>query len=61
MKYEDLKPGLPVRIAPDHTSGYGGRGGIVLDVGTFHLISEPWLWGFVDHVMIVSFPMFWEH
>ncbi|GIO33980.1 MULTISPECIES: hypothetical protein [Paenibacillus] len=39
MKLEDLKPGLPVRIADDHMSGFGGRGGIVLDVGTFRLIS----------------------
>ncbi|GIO46422.1 hypothetical protein [Paenibacillus azoreducens] len=45
MKYEDLKPGLPVRIAPDHTSGYGGRGGIVLDVGTFQLFSGEYRTG----------------
>ncbi|WP_160043107.1 hypothetical protein [Paenibacillus sp. USDA918EY] len=39
MKFEDLKPGLPVRIADGHKSGFGGRGGIVLDAGTFQLIS----------------------
>lgn len=39
MKFEDLKPGLPVRIADGHKSGFGGHGGIVLDVGTFQLIS----------------------
>ncbi|GIO34331.1 MULTISPECIES: hypothetical protein [Paenibacillus] len=39
MKFEDLKPGLPVRIADDHSSGFGGRGGIVLDAGTFQLVS----------------------
>ncbi|MDR9857834.1 hypothetical protein RJP21_30025 [Paenibacillus sp. VCA1] len=39
MKFEDLTPGLPVRIADGHKSGFGGRGGIVLDVGTFQLIS----------------------
>ncbi|BFH65401.1 hypothetical protein [Paenibacillus azoreducens] len=45
MKYEDLKPGLPVRVATDHKSGYGGRGGIVLNVGTFHLISGEYRTG----------------
>lgn len=39
MKFKDLKPGLPVRLVTDHKSGYGGRGGIVLNVGTFELIT----------------------
>ena len=39
MKFEDLKPGLPVRIADDHKGGFGGSGGIVLDVGTFQLLN----------------------
>lgn len=39
MKFEELKQGLPVRIVESHKGGYGGRRGIVLDVGTFPLIS----------------------
>ncbi|MEK3735529.1 hypothetical protein MKX64_24240 [Paenibacillus sp. FSL M8-0334] len=39
MIYEDLKPGMLVRIAPDHESGYGGRTGHVIRVGTIELLS----------------------
>ncbi|MEK5414512.1 hypothetical protein [Paenibacillus sp. FSL L8-0708] len=35
MKWEDLKPGMSVRIAKGHGSGYGGRRGRILAVGTF--------------------------
>ncbi|MEK3673493.1 hypothetical protein [Paenibacillus sp. FSL R10-2771] len=33
MRLEDLHVGLPVRIAKDHPSGYGGRVGNVVAVG----------------------------
>lgn len=35
MKFDDLKPGMPVCIALDHPNGYGGRRGRVIAVGTF--------------------------
>ncbi|MBT2287963.1 hypothetical protein J7E73_02230 [Paenibacillus albidus] len=35
MKWEELKPGMPVRIAAGHESGFGGRKGRVLAIGTF--------------------------
>ncbi|MGG1878120.1 hypothetical protein ABDI30_11205 [Paenibacillus cisolokensis] len=39
MKYEDLTTGMLVRIAPGHQSGYGGRVGHVIRVGTIELLS----------------------
>lgn len=35
MKWEELKQGLPVRIVVDHSSGFGGRSGKVVAIGTF--------------------------
>ncbi|MNM10415.1 hypothetical protein D3C76_1773010 [compost metagenome] len=35
MKFEDLKPGMQIRIAANHISGYGGRTGKVIAIGTF--------------------------
>ncbi|WP_438497209.1 hypothetical protein [Paenibacillus sp. IHBB 3054] len=40
MKWEELKPGLPVRIAAGHESGFGGRSGKVVAVGTFEGYSK---------------------
>ncbi|CQR51495.1 hypothetical protein [Paenibacillus riograndensis] len=40
MKWEELKPELPVRIAPGHESGFGGRTGKVVTVGTFEGYSK---------------------
>lgn len=35
MKWEELHPGMPVRITDGHVNGYGGRCGKVVAVGTF--------------------------
>ncbi|MNW70514.1 hypothetical protein D3C74_498650 [compost metagenome] len=40
MKWEELKPGMPVRIAEGHENGYGGRCGKVVAVGTFEGFSK---------------------
>ncbi|WP_025692308.1 hypothetical protein [Paenibacillus zanthoxyli] len=37
MNLDEIKPGLRVRIATDHTSGYGSRTGRVVAVGTFEV------------------------
>lgn len=39
MKYEDIKPGMLVRITPQHPSGYGSRVGHVVRVGIIDLLS----------------------
>ncbi|WP_339189857.1 hypothetical protein MKY54_05485 [Paenibacillus sp. FSL P2-0121] len=40
MKWEELKPGQSVRIDENHNSGFGGRYGRVVAIGTFIGISE---------------------
>ncbi|ASA22302.1 hypothetical protein [Paenibacillus donghaensis] len=40
MKLTDIKPGMRVRIAAKHPSGYGGRTGSVLAVGTFEPLDQ---------------------
>lgn len=40
MKWEELKPGMPVRIAAEHDSGFGGRRGKVEAIGTFEGYSK---------------------
>lgn len=40
MRWEELKPGQAVRIVENHNSGFGGRCGRVVAVGTFIGISE---------------------
>ncbi|MNI94277.1 hypothetical protein D3C73_1523520 [compost metagenome] len=40
MKWEELKPGMPVRISEGHENGYGGRCGKVVAVGTFEGFSK---------------------
>lgn len=40
MKWDELKRGLPVRIAAGHESGFGGRSGKVVAVGTFEGYSK---------------------
>ncbi|WP_339245369.1 hypothetical protein [Paenibacillus sp. FSL F4-0243] len=40
MKWEEIKPGQSVRIDKNHLSGFGGRCGRVVAIGTFIGISE---------------------
>lgn len=47
MKLEDLKPGLPIRIAPEHPNGYGGRKGKVIAIGTFEG-GPKWIGALID-------------
>ncbi|AWV34131.1 hypothetical protein CD191_16770 [Paenibacillus odorifer] len=40
MRWEDLKPGQSVRICDNHDSGFGGRCGSIVAIGTFIGISD---------------------
>lgn len=40
MRWEELKPGQSVRICDYHNSGFSGRCGRIVAVGTFIGISE---------------------
>jgi len=40
MRWEDLKPGQSVHICDNHDSGFGGRCGSIVAIGTFIGISE---------------------
>jgi hypothetical protein len=40
MRWEELKPEQSVRICDNHDSGFGGRCGSVVAIGTFIGISE---------------------
>ncbi|MGE7616094.1 hypothetical protein [Paenibacillus sp. NPDC101420] len=40
MRWEEIKPGQSVRIYDNHDSGFGGRCGRVVAIGTFTGISE---------------------